>query len=325
MPITGPSSYLETTDEFLEHWDEANTELGAGNEVAFADGTNRATLVTKRALLVTKRTAVTQKKNDEEFGRGDVETKKTALLARFGQFTDRLRGNYPDSKWVRALPEIPNQTDGQATVVEALEDVDNIWAEFNADPANPTPITVAGAYTRMQFRADVDALIAAYKSLQSAGKGLEIARERRNDVQDEIYPNLKNYRQVFPSYFVKGHALIDSLPRLSPEPGATPAAVTINAAWDGTEQKARVTFNASSEPNVDHYSVRYTIGLTYSSDDEIVIDSIPAGPGPFTFFTDASLAVPGDAITIKVFTVNDTQNERGSNAVTVIRPAAPPP
>ena len=325
MPITGPSSYLETTDEFLEHWDEANMELGAGNEVAFADGTNRATLVTKRALLVTKRTAVTQKKNDEEFGRGDVETKKTALLARFGQFTDRLRGNYPDSKWVRALPEIPNQTDGQATVVEALEDVDNIWAEFNADPANPTPITVAGAYTRTQFRADVDALIAAYKSLQSAGKGLEIARERRNDVQDEIYPILKNYRQVFPSYFVKGHALIDSLPRLSPEPGATPAGVTIQVVFDATENKAKVTFNASSAPNVDHYSVRICIGATYNSDVENVIASIAAGPGPFVFFTDEGLAVAGDTISVKVYTVNETQNEKGSNAVAVTRPATPPP
>ena len=83
---------MEIIDEFLEHWDEANSELGVGNEVVFADGTNRATLVTKRALLVTKRTTVTQKLNDEEFGRGDVEPEKGALLARFGQFTDRLQG-----------------------------------------------------------------------------------------------------------------------------------------------------------------------------------------------------------------------------------------
>ena len=59
MPITGPSSYLETIDEFLQHWADGDAELGAGNEIVFADGTNRAMLVTKRATLVTKRLAVT--------------------------------------------------------------------------------------------------------------------------------------------------------------------------------------------------------------------------------------------------------------------------
>jgi len=316
---------LETTDEFLQHWAEGDTELGAGNEVVFADGTNRATLVTKRGTLVTKRTAVTAAVNDEETGRGDVEGRKEGLLARLGQFTDRVRGGFAGSKWVRSLPDMPSGSAGQPTIIEALDDADNTWAEMNADPATITPIVLAGGYTRAMFRADIDLLAAAYTTVTKAGKALETARERRNDVQDEIYAILKNYRQVFPSYFVKGHALIASLPRLTPEPGATPAAVTINVVYDAATGKAKITFNASSETNIVYYSVRFCNGHTYSTDAENVIENIPAGPGPFTYYTDAGLAVAGDEIALKVYTVNDTGNEKGSNAVAVTRPVDPVP
>ena len=101
--------------------------------------------------------------------------------------------------------------------------------------------------------------------------------------------------------------------------------MTINVVFDTTEQKAKVTFNASSAPNVDHYSVRICVGATYNTDVENVIASIPAGPGPFVFFTDEGLAAAGDTISIKVYTVNETQNEKGSNAVAVTRPTSPTP
>jgi len=31
MPITGPSSYVDTTQEFSAHWEQADTTLGGGN------------------------------------------------------------------------------------------------------------------------------------------------------------------------------------------------------------------------------------------------------------------------------------------------------
>jgi hypothetical protein len=38
MPITGPASYLPTTDEFLGHWEVADATLGAGNEIVLPGG-----------------------------------------------------------------------------------------------------------------------------------------------------------------------------------------------------------------------------------------------------------------------------------------------
>ena len=51
MPITGPTSYLSTTDEFITHWSIADTRLGAGNEITLPEGVVRAGLQTLRTSL----------------------------------------------------------------------------------------------------------------------------------------------------------------------------------------------------------------------------------------------------------------------------------
>ena len=38
MPISGPASFLTTTDEFLGHWEEADAVLGVGNELKLKGG-----------------------------------------------------------------------------------------------------------------------------------------------------------------------------------------------------------------------------------------------------------------------------------------------
>ena len=61
MPITGPTSYLSTSDEFITHWGLADTALGVGNEIVLKGGVTLAMLVTKRDALVAKRTALASK------------------------------------------------------------------------------------------------------------------------------------------------------------------------------------------------------------------------------------------------------------------------
>jgi len=325
MPITGPSSYVDTTQEFSAHWEQADTTLGVGNEVVLPGGVTRVNLDTLLAALETKRALVQAKLNLAQTARGAVNAQKGALLLRLDQFNEKVRGALAGTKYERALPNIPGETEGQGPVMEALDDAESLWEQINADPAAGGPIKLLGNYLQAQFATDIVALRAAYKAWKKAEKIADLTREERNDIQDEIYPILLSYRKNLPTFFAKTHALVATLPRLTPEPGATPKAVRINVVYDEATAKAKVTFPASSETNIVHYSVRFSVGTTYSTNDENVIANIPAGPGPFTFFTDAGLAVAGDEIVIKVYTVNDTGNEKGSNAVAVVKPAAPTP
>lgn len=320
MAISGPSSYPPTAEEFLVHWLAADTTLGAGNEIVLPGAVVRAGLQTQRDLLVTKRTDVQAKLNLLELARGDLELRKEALLLRLNQFNDKVNALHPQTKWVRALPSIPGIGYGQSNFTDPLDDANHLWVMINADAAL-TDITLLGGYLQATFATDIAALKTAYATYNAAGITVTITIEERNDLQDDIYPILKNYRQVLPTYFAKTHALVTSLPRLTPEPGSTPDAVTAKGSWIVASLMAKLLWTASSDANLLRYEIRFCAGPNYSTDNESVIGTVLAG-GLLEFLTDSGLTTPGSTASFKVYVVTTTGNEKGSNTLVITRPAA---
>ena len=114
-------------------------------------------------------------------------------------------------------------------------------------------------------------MVVAYKTLSDADLGLTLARQERNDLQEQIHPVLRDYRKALPTFFPEGHAIVESLPRLSPLPGSTPDAITASGVWDATEMKARITWTASGNVNLQEYQVRFVPGPVYITDDESLL------------------------------------------------------
>ena len=326
MPITGPTSYLSTSDEFITHWGLADTALGVGNEIVLKGGVTLAMLVTKRDALVAKRTALASKLNLAELARADLEDRKTTLLAWGNKFNDRIRALYSGSRWERSLAVMPSITDGQGPFTDPMDDVVTLWELLNLDPALPDLILVGGV-TQAQFTTELAALRSAYSAWKAAVKVANFTLEERNDIQDAMYEILKEYRKAVPGYFEKDSAMLASLPALTPAPGATPAAVTANGSWDAAQQKAKLSSSASTDPNLLQIEWRYCAGPTYSTDVEAVVPggNIPPG-GNLEIFTDIALASPGAIATFRAVVITTTGNEKGSNTVTIVRlPTAPPP
>jgi len=319
MPITGPSSYVPTTEQFEQHWQLADASLGAGNEIVFPDGTDSAALTVKKDALIAKRAEVQAKLNNKEIGRGDVEIKKAALLVRLVQFNDRVRAFFANTKWIGALPNAPQITEAQSKFTNPLDDVNNLWTQINADPATATPIVLVGGYTQAMCNTDLVAMKTSYATLNAAETFLKVTREERNDIQDQIYAILKTYRQVLPSFFAKGDALLESLPALSPLPGSTPNAVVASGSWNAATSQARITWSASTDPNLADYQVRFSPGPTYSTDDESVVATVQPG-GTLEVFTNDGLATPGTTASFRVYVRVTTGNEKGSNTVVVTNP-----
>jgi hypothetical protein len=324
MAITGSTSFVPVTEEFLGHWTMVDTALGAGNEIVLPGGVNRAALQTKLNALVAKQADVQAKLNAEEVARGDVELKRQSLLLRTNQFNDKIRAMFPGSKWVRALPNVPTINEAQSKFVQPLDDIGNLWGLINADPATPAAVSLLGVYLVAAFLADVASLKAGSTTLNIARSNTKIAIEERNDLQDAIYEILKNYRYLMPTFFAADHALVASLPRLTPEPGSTPAAVTINASWDVPQLKAKITWSASTAADLFQYEIRFCAGPVYNTDVETVIGNV-APSAPREFFTDAGLAAVGNIASFKVYVITTTSNEKGSNDVAVTRPVMPIP
>ena len=293
MAITGPASYLSTTDEFLIHWLLANTALGAGNELVLPGGGTQAALQALRDALGTKVDLLVTRLTEAAVARGEIDLLKVSLHLRLNQLIEKVR---------------------------ALDVANSVWGMINADTTVPD-ITLLGGYTRAMFVTDIAALKQAYTDWITAKTMADVAREERNDLQDDVYEMLRKYRRNLPTAFATGHAIVDSMPRLTPEPGSTPEAVIANIVWDPVLQAARITWTASTAANLSAFQIRFCAGPDYSTDDESVIGTVDPS-APREFVTIASLANPGDIASFKVYVITATGNEKGSNTVTITRTVA---
>lgn len=77
-------------------------------------------------------------------------------------------------------------------------------------------------------------------------------------------------------------------------------------------------WNASANPNLAHQGIRYHPGPRYKAAEEQSVALIPAGTT--TTFSDYELPASGSVPSFKVYVVTSTGNEKGSNAVKVVRP-----
>ena len=320
MPISGPASFVPVAEEIISHWGLADAALGAGNEIVLAGGVNLAGLTAKRNSLVAKRTLLQTKLMDLEVARGDIEVRKRTLVGLFAKFVDRVRALHPGSKYERALPQQPGLGDSLGVFIDPMDSAAALWKLINDDPAL-ADIVILGT-TQAQFVTQIGELKTAFTNRSNAATVADVTREERNDIQDELYAIFKNYRQALPTHFATGHALIDSLPRLTPEPGATPDAVIANAVLVPATNQARITYSRSSATDFAEYEFRMTPGPNYSADDDVVVGNV-ANQDTLEFLTNAGLTAPGVTASYKVFVKTTTGNESGSNTVVVTRPAEP--
>jgi len=319
MPINGPSSYVPTLNEFLRHWPNVNTALGA--PLVLPGGATLLSATEVRDELEDFVALVQGKLNDVEIGRGQIEILKLASLERIGEFNRKVRGFLGQTAFVSALPDVPSITSAAARFIEPLEDMANLWGKINAAtiPGFTGPLLLLGGYSLATFNTDLTALKAAYTGLQDASQSLSLERLRRNEVQDQAYAIMRDYRAAVIGSFAPEAPLVLSLPRLTPVGGSTPASVTATVVWDADEGQARITWTESTAASLAQYGIRFCPGPDYSTDDETLVGSVEPTE-PRVMLTLAGLPNPDSVASYKVYVITTEGNESGSNAVSVTRP-----
>ena len=320
MTISGPSSYSPTISLFLTHWDEVNTELGAGGPLVLPNGGTRATLSGWHDDLVAFAASIQGNINDQEIARGSINLARAALLERLGEFNRKVRGFLAKAPYANALPDIPSENAGEAKILAPLDDCSSLWAKINAAtiPNFTGPLLMPDGYPVAAFDTQLGTLKTNYDTYSAAAQTLRIERQKRNAVQDLAYAAMRNYRAAVLGSFTPDHALVASLPALSPAPGSTPDSMNASGQWDEASLEAVITWDGSDDPNLDHYEVRMTPGPTYDSSNFTTIGS--EQPGTTELRTTEGLANSGDVASFKVYVVLTTGNEAGSNTVTITRP-----
>ena len=330
MAITGPASYVPTTNEFLPHWKQCNLALPPAKpllvRLPLTDTTvSRADLQAKRDALITQQGVVQSRLQDLQLVRGSMLLQKTALLERFNQFITALEAYYQNTSFILARPYAPGVSYGQEAFSDPMGDAMKLWGKMNLAPAPAgltLPLTLKGGYTHGEFSSALSALQFSYSDEKDKKQDVILERGNRNKLQDEIYLVLKCYRETVPKKLEDFPVLVETMPRLTPLPGHTPAAVNASAIFVAPNS-SKVVYDASTDSMLKSYQLRGTVGDDYSDEDAVVIATNAPG-APREFVVPFGLNQPGAKVALKVFVILTTDNEAGSAAMFVERPMSLP-
>jgi len=315
-------------DEFAGHWIEVNAALAPkALVVRLPDDTTLSLLQfeTVRGTLQTQQNVVQARLTVQQIARSNINSKKGALLEQFNLFTGMLDAYFVNTDFIDSRPYAPTPTAGQAAFTEPMVDMMGLWEEINAGPAPAgvtLPLVLAGNTAQGGFASAISALQFAFSDERKKGVKVSVSRSKRDRLQTKAYEAMKSYRDAVPPLLTGFPELIDSLPRLSPLPGHTPAAVNSSAILEGTNQ-SKVVYDASTEATLVRYELRGNSGDDYSDEDAVVIASNEPG-APREFITPFGLNQPGAKVALKVYVILETGNEAGSAAMFVERPLAVP-
>ena len=325
MAITGNASYITTINEFLAHWQqcaEAYAPKVLLVRVPDNSTVSLAQFTGQRDLLLAQQITVQARLNGQIVARGGIELQKTELLAKFHLFTSLLDGSYQNTDFYAARPLAPSLGFGQENFSRPLFDAMTLWETINGGPAPAgvtLPLALADGTSQGAFASAVSALQFAYAAEQRKEQDLTLARSTRNRLQERAYAVLKFYRETVPGKLAQFPDLVGTMPRLTPLPGHTPAAVNASAVFEAPDL-SRVGYDASPDAMLQGYELRGNVGDDYSDEDAIVIAT--NGPGVAReFVTPFGLNQPGARVALKVYVILTTGNEAGSAALFVTRPA----
>ncbi len=340
MPITGPSSYLPTMDQFIAHWTAVNGTFAVGGSpppggfptLILDGGRALSNLSSLRLSLSTQRTDVEIKLNNLEFARADAAIKRTLLQGRLGQLFANIRSFWAGTALAALVPDLPSATGAPQDFEKTLDDAVDIWSRANSNPAPagvtlpltlPTEPTIVNpapaAYTQSTLVSDTAAMKTAFTAIKTAELALAGSRSSRNTIQDQVRPFLVDYRESVPAKLPPNHFLTDTIPRYSPLPGATPEPANATGSWDVPASKAFIDFTPSPSASVVRHELRYTPGPEYDAEDESIDSSIPVGSASH-FETLSGLPTPGVSASYRVYAITTEGNERASATVTIMRP-----
>ena len=330
MAITGPASYIPTMNEFLGHWQQCNNALPPGTPllVRLPDSNttvSRTQFFNLRASLLAQQGVVQSCLTDQQIARGGINLQKAALLGQFNEFTTRLDASYRNTDFYDARPYAPSLSDGQENFTRPLLAAMKLWEKLNSGTAPAGVVLplelVPDNVSVGSFASAVSSLQFAYANEQDKEQIVTIARSKRNRLQNESYAVMKAYRENLPGSKVAAFPeLVETMPRLTPLAGHTPAPVNSSAIFEAPNA-SKVVYDASPEATLHSYELRGNVGEEFSDEDAVVIATNAPG-APREFVTPFGLNQPGAQVALKVYVILSTGNEAGSGAMFVQRPAS---
>ena len=328
MPLTTNGSYITVIDEVLAHWAEALLVLPPTKPLIVRlkqnnTGVTRANLITLRGTLETQQNAVQSCRADFFIARGNTNNKKAALLEQFNDFVALFDAYYQGTDFYELRPYAPVLSAGKDAFCTALGEAMILWEKLNEGPAPAginLPLVLGDGTDQGAFASSISALAFAYAAEPPLGFALKYARARRNGTQKRVHEVLVNYREAAEGRLSEFPELLETLPRITPLPGHTPARVNASSIFEAPD-KSKIVHDESTDAMIERYELRGCMGPDWDEEDAVAVASHQPNEAR-EFITTFGLNQSGAQVTFKVYVILTTGNEAGSAPMFVQRPLA---
>lgn len=321
MPITDIWSYVTTGEEFKTHWEAVNLArtTGGGTALTLPGGYSLANLTADVAAVQDANSNQEGLDNGLDLATAARDTAREFLRNRLMEFRDAVQYRLPGSGYERALPQTPHEDASEQKLLKALDDMLNLWTRINGDTtvADFTPpLLLRGSYALAAFSTALTAMRATYQAVTAAENDARLGRGKRDVLLDPLRDRFVQYRKAIEVEYGPTDPFTTTLPSVYSSPGSTPTPVVLSGSWNASLGQFQFSWTASSDPNLDEYELRRSEGASYNAATATVVGN--AAPGTTTL--QVVEMSTGNTFSFKLFTKLTTNNESGSNTVTITRP-----
>jgi len=318
--------YIQKMNAVIAHWSQVDNALAPKTLILRL--LEKDVPMTRQQFITLRDTYQNQLNTVEgclaaqQLARSDINIKKASLLAYFNQFTSLVDGYFRNTRFYDLRPYAPSIGDGQLVFSRPMVKMFQAWAKINEGPAPASvtlPLVLENNMSQGSFASVVSSLQFDYALEMLKEQDVILARGDRDRFQVTAYGVMKTYREVLPGKIPQLPVLVETMPRLTPLPGHTPAPVNASAIFMDPNA-SKVIYDASTDATLHSYQLRGNVGDHYSDEDAMVIAT--HGPNdPREFITTFGLNQPGAQVAFKVYVILTTDNEAGSASLLVERPA----
>ncbi len=314
--------YPALTQKFVDFWGLLNAARveGGGAALVMDDGFTLADLIAAQGQLNGAIDAVGAKEEARGLAAIDRDAARNLAYDTMDSWRKRVASKLRRSKYADGLPTLPHKSDGIGEFLKPFTAATNRWASINEATGVPNftpPLLLNDGMTLAQFK-----LLPVAANDKSTAVGLleeqaGILRSDRDALLTPLKMHFEDIRAAVIDEYPADSVWVRTLPKLSEQSTKTPDGVTIKVVFDAAAGGWRVSWKAPDELDVERFSVRIAAGPRYKSDGEKSVGDL--APGVTEFLVEESRVPAGAMVWVKVFVVNETGNERGSNAVRLAR------
>ena len=321
MPITTISGFQITLANVATHWARVDSDL-APAVLELKGGYTLSKLTADQTAIA----ALIQKVDSSVLILATLASKrdqlKEKLRPKLTQFRGAVKSALDETPYAKTLPTLPLATADMAGTLKPFTEMETLWERID-DNENGEGVTgglrLAKGYALAAFKADLAALQSVYKQLSLLEQSLAVDRRTRDTLRQEVVTRLRQYKNAIIARYDTDHPLLVTVPNLYPTGGTTPDGVTLSGVWSTDPTCAQLAWTASENDQLDHYSIRAAPLPTYSTRNEAVVAMVT--PGTLTWHGDVGLTEAGEGLLVKVYVVTKSGNEKGSNALKIVRGA----